>query len=383
MDTILGKFTLKEISEANRVLGPIFFYFYTVTMVFILINVFLSIINESFNAVRNDVEKQANDYEIVDFMVHRLKENIGKTIGHAIKPIYKEPKTKLEQDFDSIMENADNIMHFMRNVTFEDLRKTKWFSEEGCNDKKKTLLRLLMHVDWDFYENELADAIPAFEQFMSKYEHEDIEKFLQWYRRKRFIEELAYECERPRGDDDEDDDGDSSSDGSSSDGETSDDSKDDADGSDDDDAQARRVSEAAATELGAIEEEIRKVFGGVTDDAGAGRDTPEPSLPNSVEGNSIFINPIPERHDSFSDFYYWCSSQEFLEACPTSFDLSEFHEVALFMGGLTRKSSLLTRSRLWDKRVCVCLFVCLFVCLLWTIVWQLPGGCDFAPPGTA
>ena len=89
MDTILGKFTLKEMFSANRVIGPIFFYTYTVTMVFVLINMFLSIINDAFAEVRSDVEKQSNEYEIVDFMVHRLKENIGKSIGHAIHPVYK------------------------------------------------------------------------------------------------------------------------------------------------------------------------------------------------------------------------------------------------------------------------------------------------------
>ncbi|KAK3717356.1 hypothetical protein QZH41_011584, partial [Actinostola sp. cb2023] len=189
MDTILGKFALKEMTDANRVIGPIFFYFYTVTMVFILINMFLSIINDSYIEVNSDVNKQSNDYEIVDFMVHRLKENIGKTMGNAIVPIYKEPKTKLEKDFDSIQENADNIMHHMRNLTFENMRHTRWFDADNSKEKKKKIFEILMEVDWDYFEDELGDSIPVFEDFMAKYDKEKLESVHELYRYKKMREQ--------------------------------------------------------------------------------------------------------------------------------------------------------------------------------------------------
>lgn len=189
MDTILGKFALKEITDANRLIGPTFFYFYTVTMVFILINMFLSIINDSFAEVKNDVNKQPNEYEIVNFMVHRLKENIGKTIGNAIVPIYKEPKSKLEKDCDTIEENADSIMHYMRNMTFENMRHTRWFNAETSRERKKKMFKILLEVDWDYFEDELADAIPVFEEFLSKYDDEKLDAVHRAYRYKRMREE--------------------------------------------------------------------------------------------------------------------------------------------------------------------------------------------------
>ena len=193
MDTLLGKFALKEMSQANRIIGPIFFYSYTVSMVFILINMFVTIINDTFTEVRSDVEKQSNDYEIVDFMIHRLKKNIGKTIGHAIHPVYKEPKSDLELKFDKIVDDADNVMHFMRNMTFEDFRKTRWFQNETCTEKKKNLIRLLMEVDWDYYEDELCDSIPVFERFLSERSEEELEAMLQSYRQKRMVEDLVFD----------------------------------------------------------------------------------------------------------------------------------------------------------------------------------------------
>ena len=193
MDTLLGKFTLKEMLHANRIIGPIFFCSYTVFMVFILINMFVSIINDAFTEVRSDVEKQSNEYEIVDFMIHRLKENIGKSMGHAIHPIYKEPKSELELKFDTIVGNADNAIHFMRNIAFEDMRKTRWFQTENCSEKKKNLIRLLMEVDWDFYESELCDSIPVFERFLSQRTEEELEEILQCYRQKRMVEDLVFD----------------------------------------------------------------------------------------------------------------------------------------------------------------------------------------------
>ena len=233
MDTLLGKFTLKEMSKANRIIGPIFFYSYTVSMVFILINMFLSIINDAFTEVRSDVEKQSNDYEIVDFMIHRLKENIGKSMGHAIHPVYKESKTELEANFDKIADNADNAMHFMRNIAFEDMRKTRWFQTDNCTEKKKNLMRLLMEVDWDYYEEELCDSIPVFERFLNQRSEEELEAILQYYRQKRMVEDLVFK--EVNGEDD-------SSTGSDSD-------SDDSNGSISDDEKSGNDENASETEL--------------------------------------------------------------------------------------------------------------------------------------
>lgn len=236
MDTILGKFTLKGMVEANRIIGPIFFYTYTVSMVFVLINMFLSIINDAFTEVRSDVEKQSNEYEIVDFMIHRLKENIGKSIGHAIHPVYKEPKSELEVNFDKIADNADNAMHFMRNIAFEDMRKTRWFQTDNCTDKKKNLIRLLMEVEWDYYEEELCDSIPVFERFLNQYSNEELENILQSYRQKRMVEDIVYD--KVNGEEDEE----------SSVGSDSDDSNGDSNGSISDDDQSSNNENESGTE---------------------------------------------------------------------------------------------------------------------------------------
>ena len=280
MDTILGKFTLKEMSSANRIIGPIFFYTYTVTMVFVLINMFLSIINDAFAEVRSDVEKQSNEYEIVDFMVHRLKENIGKSIGHAIHPVYKEPKSELEVNFDKIADNADNAMHFMRNIAFEDMRKTRWFQNENCTEKKKNLMRLLMEVDWDYYEDEVCDSIPVFERFLNQYSNEDLESVLQYYRQKRMVEDMVFDKVNGAGEDDD------SSDES---GSNSDDSNDDSNGSISDDDKPSNDEKGSEAEDDANDETklLTPAFGARLNSSGSHHGSVTLNLGSELEPNRI------------------------------------------------------------------------------------------------
>jgi len=53
------------------------FLLYMVVVFFVLLAMFVTIISESFTAVCNDVSKQSNEYEMVDFMVGRFKHWTG------------------------------------------------------------------------------------------------------------------------------------------------------------------------------------------------------------------------------------------------------------------------------------------------------------------
>jgi len=53
------------------------FILYMAVFFFILLGMFVTIINEAFAAVSDDNKKQSNDYEMVDFMVGRFKQWTG------------------------------------------------------------------------------------------------------------------------------------------------------------------------------------------------------------------------------------------------------------------------------------------------------------------
>ena len=81
LSLMLGRTAFFEMRDTNRILGPLFFFGFMFMMSFVLINMFLSIVVDSFRVVKHDNDKQSNEYEIVDFIIERFKlwSGIGKT----------------------------------------------------------------------------------------------------------------------------------------------------------------------------------------------------------------------------------------------------------------------------------------------------------------
>ncbi|XP_065641537.1 polycystin-2 [Hydra vulgaris] len=70
---LLGKFSFNQYKHANIVLGPIFFFSFNVIIIWIIMNMFLSILNDAFSMVRTNPDCQNNDYEMVNFILEHLK----------------------------------------------------------------------------------------------------------------------------------------------------------------------------------------------------------------------------------------------------------------------------------------------------------------------
>ena len=81
---MLGKMRFHPMQKANRVIGPVFFFSFMVVVSMVLVNMFLSIVIDSFHRVKHDIDKQSNEYEIVDFIIERFKLWTG--IGHVRRP---------------------------------------------------------------------------------------------------------------------------------------------------------------------------------------------------------------------------------------------------------------------------------------------------------
>jgi len=65
--TILGDFDFHELEQANRVLGPIFFITYVFFVFFVLLNMFLAIINDTYAEVKAELATQKNEFELGDY----------------------------------------------------------------------------------------------------------------------------------------------------------------------------------------------------------------------------------------------------------------------------------------------------------------------------
>lgn len=73
----LGDFDYLALERVNRVFGPIYFFTFILCIMIILLNVFVTILNESIAAVKSDVSKQSNEHEIVAFIWFRFKDWVG------------------------------------------------------------------------------------------------------------------------------------------------------------------------------------------------------------------------------------------------------------------------------------------------------------------
>ncbi len=64
---VLGDFDFHELEEANRVLGPIYFILYVFFVFFVLLNMFLAIINDTYSAVKEELGNQKSEFEMADY----------------------------------------------------------------------------------------------------------------------------------------------------------------------------------------------------------------------------------------------------------------------------------------------------------------------------
>ncbi|XP_008417986.2 polycystin-2 isoform X2 [Poecilia reticulata] len=65
---ILGDFDFSEIEEANPVLGPVYFTTFVFFIFFILMNMFLAIINDTYSEVKADMSQQRCEMEMTDLI---------------------------------------------------------------------------------------------------------------------------------------------------------------------------------------------------------------------------------------------------------------------------------------------------------------------------
>ena len=72
-NTVMGAFDFEIIRENNRVLGPIIFFWFMMIMVMILLNVFLTILMDSYAEVQEDEHLTSEDSEVVDMIIKRFK----------------------------------------------------------------------------------------------------------------------------------------------------------------------------------------------------------------------------------------------------------------------------------------------------------------------
>nr|XP_060623069.1 polycystin-2-like protein 1 [Anolis sagrei ordinatus] len=105
---ILGDFDYNAIDNANRILGPIYFVTYVFFVFFVLLNMFLAIINDTYSEVKEELSNQKNELQLSDI----LKQGYNRTLM----------KLKLNKDRISDVQKA--LQKGTKELEFEDFKNS-------------------------------------------------------------------------------------------------------------------------------------------------------------------------------------------------------------------------------------------------------------------
>ncbi|CAF0799310.1 unnamed protein product [Didymodactylos carnosus] len=75
---VLGDFDFEAMLEAHRILGPIFFLTYVFFVFFVLLNMFLAIINDTYSEVKADIATQKSEFELGDYFKKSYEKMLDK-----------------------------------------------------------------------------------------------------------------------------------------------------------------------------------------------------------------------------------------------------------------------------------------------------------------
>ncbi|NXM84406.1 PK2L1 protein, partial [Oenanthe oenanthe] len=117
---ILGDFDYNSIDNANRVLGPIYFVTYVFFVFFVLLNMFLAIINDTYSEVKEELSSQKDELQLSDI----LKQSYNRTLmrlklkKEQISDVQKALQNGTKQlDFEDFKNSLKELGHADHEIT--------------------------------------------------------------------------------------------------------------------------------------------------------------------------------------------------------------------------------------------------------------------------
>ncbi|XP_023225224.1 uncharacterized protein LOC111626157 [Centruroides sculpturatus] len=116
-----GVFDFEEICLASPLLGPIMFFVYALVTSVILLNIFVTLIISAFQSVKEDIQKQNNEYEIVSFMFKKFKGmfGFGDNDPDDDTPDDANQVNTLGDKIHEFPGKVDKLLHYMNNFYFD------------------------------------------------------------------------------------------------------------------------------------------------------------------------------------------------------------------------------------------------------------------------
>ncbi|KAG5883446.1 hypothetical protein JTB14_028723 [Gonioctena quinquepunctata] len=119
--TILGDFDYEEIERANRILAPIYFLSYIFLVFFVLLNMFLAIINDTYADVKTEIAIAPDELQMTEFIYGKIKNMLRKMRCGFLLPKVTDKKSELNATIRQIRET-------LRKCGFSDLEIEMFFA---------------------------------------------------------------------------------------------------------------------------------------------------------------------------------------------------------------------------------------------------------------
>ena len=136
-----SKMSLHDLTQVNRVLGPLFGFSFILLNAFIFVNFFVAILNDTHAVVKHNTDKHSEEYEMADFILDRLREFLGfrKNPLHDSSSEMEDNKQEPEMKgmsrtvFSSVAFQSHQLRRRARKIQLRNAAKSK----ENTRKKKK------------------------------------------------------------------------------------------------------------------------------------------------------------------------------------------------------------------------------------------------------
>ncbi|KAI4550887.1 hypothetical protein MJT46_018394 [Ovis ammon polii x Ovis aries] len=120
---ILGDFDYNAIDNANRILGPVYFVTYVFFVFFVLLNMFLAIINDTYSEVKEELAGQKDELQLSDL----LRQGYNKTLQRLrlrkeqvsdVQKVLQAGEQEIQfKDFTNTLRELEHTEHEMTKLT--------------------------------------------------------------------------------------------------------------------------------------------------------------------------------------------------------------------------------------------------------------------------
>ena len=136
--TILGDFDFTKLEKANYVFGPIYFLCFVFFVFFVLLNMFLAILSDSFGEVKSELARRKNAFEMGAYFKGGYTNLIDRMGLHTKKMDIEEALKMAEENN---YNNKNEVREFLRKKNFGDM-EVEIFFERFEFDQKQDMLNL-------------------------------------------------------------------------------------------------------------------------------------------------------------------------------------------------------------------------------------------------